>query len=323
MVWTYRKSDEKETGLEARSNISKTRHPFFRMKSKISEEIRLKRTQTNRLLGYPDDARLLIINADDFGMCHSVNDAVFGAFQNGLLRSTTLMVPCPWAPHAMHFLADHPEVAFGVHLTAIAEWPDHKWGPVTAREKVPSLIDKAGHFYNFEHMPKFLAQVNLDELETEFRAQIEVVLSAGLKPTHLDWHSLRIAARTDIVDVMFKLAREYGLALRVAGQTSIEKVQSQGLPSNDHDFLDSYGLDPVGKSARYAQLLRELPAGLSEWAVHPALDRAELLAIEPEGNHIRQTDFDFLTSREAREIVEEEGIILLDYRALQKVWRGE
>jgi hypothetical protein len=44
----------------------------------------------------------------------------------------------------------------------------------------------------------------------------------------------------------------------------IEKVQSQDLPSNDHDFLDSYLLDPVDKPARFVQMLRELPTGLSE-----------------------------------------------------------
>lgn len=279
--------------------------------------------QTNRLLGYPADARLLIINADDFGMCHAVNEAVFRALNEGVLRSTTLMVPCPWALHAMHFLADHPEIPFGVHLTAISDWVDYRWGPVTPREKVPSLINPAGYFYNFEHMPKFLAQVRLDELEIEFRGQIESVLAAGLKPAHLDWHSLRINSRPDIFDLMLKLAREYGLALRVAGQAMIEKVQSQGLPTNDYDFLDSYLLDLVDKPARYAQMLRELPAGLSEWAVHPGLDSPELLAIELEGNHIRQTDFDFLMSQEAKDIVEEEGIILLDYRALQAVWRSK
>lgn len=65
---------------------------------------------------------------------------------------------------------------------------------------MPALIDKAGYFYNFEQMPEFLAQVRLDQLEMEFRAQIEIVLAAGLKPTHLDWHALRlrIAGRTDI-----------------------------------------------------------------------------------------------------------------------------
>jgi predicted glycoside hydrolase/deacetylase ChbG (UPF0249 family) len=278
-------------------------------------------SQTNRLLGYPADARLLIVNADDFGMCHSVNEAVFRALEEGVLRSATLMVPCPWALHAMHFLADHPQIAFGVHLTVLSDWVHYRWGPVTPREKVPSLIDPAGYFYNFEHMPEFLAHVNLHELEMEFRAQIETVLAAGLNPTHLDWHALRIASRRDILELMLKLAREYGLALRVAGRSWIETVQSQSLPTNDYDFVDSYLVDPVDKSARYAQMLRELPAGLSEWAVHPALDSAELLAIERESNHIRQADFDFLISQEAQEIVKEEGIILLDYRALQQVWR--
>ena len=278
--------------------------------------------QTNRLLGYPQDARLLIVNADDFGMCHSVNEAVFRALERGVLRSTTLMVPCPWALHAMRFLADHPEFAFGVHLTVVSDWVDYRWGPVTAKEKVPTLLNQSGYFYDFEHMPHFLAQVDLDQLEMEFRAQIETVLAAGLKPTHLDWHALRLNGRPSILELMLKLAREYGLALRVAGESWIETVQSQGLPTNDYHFMDSYHIDPVDKSARYAQMLRELPEGLSEWAVHPALDSAELLAIELESNHIRQTDFDFLISQEAKEIVKKEGIILMDYRTLQEVWRG-
>jgi predicted glycoside hydrolase/deacetylase ChbG (UPF0249 family) len=279
--------------------------------------------QTNQYLGYPADARLLIVNADDFGMCHAVNEAIICVLKKGVVRSTTLMVPCPWALHAMHFLADNPEIPFGIHLTAISEWADYGWGPVTPREKVPSLINKAGYFYDFEHMPEFMAQVKLDQLEMEFRAQINVVLAAGLRPTHLDWHALRIGDRADIFDVMLRLAREYGLALRVAGRSWMEKLQSQGFPSNDHDFLDSYLLDPVTKAAHYSELLRELPVGLSEWAVHPGLDSSELLAIEPGGNHIRQTDFDFLTSEQARDIVREEGIILLDYRALQAVRKAK
>jgi len=277
--------------------------------------------QTSQLLGYPADARLLIVNADDFGMCHAVNEAILGTLKEGIVRSTSLMVPCPWMLHAAHFLADHPEIPFGIHLTAISEWADYRWGPLTTGEKVPSLVDKAGYFYTFEHMSEFLAQVRLGELEMEFRAQIEAVLAAGLLPTHLDWHCLRIGVRVDISDLMFRLAREYGLALRVAGRSWIEKLQGRGFPTNDYDFLDSYSLDPVNKAARYAQLLRELPVGLSEWAVHPGLDSPELLAIEPDGNHIRQTDFDFLTSQQAKELVREEGINLLDYRALQAVWK--
>jgi predicted glycoside hydrolase/deacetylase ChbG (UPF0249 family) len=165
---------------------------------------------TNRLLGYSADARLLIINADDLGMCNAVNEAIFRTLQEGVVCFTSLMVPCPWALHAMRFLADHPEISFGVHLTAISDGVDYRWRPITSREKVPSLVDEAGYFYDFEHMPGFLAQVRLDQLETEFRAQIETVLAAGLGPTHLDWHSLRIGGRTDIFHVMLRLARERG-----------------------------------------------------------------------------------------------------------------
>jgi predicted glycoside hydrolase/deacetylase ChbG (UPF0249 family) len=280
-------------------------------------------THTNLLLGYPADARLLILNADDFGMCHAVNAGIFQTLRAGLVRSTTLMVPCPWALHAVHYLQEHPHTAFGVHLTAIDDGFDYRWGPLNARDRVPSLVDETGFFYRFDRMREYLAQVKLDELELEFRAQIEYVLAAGLRPTHLDWHSLRLGSRPDLVDLIVGLAKAYGLALRVIGQPLIDKLHSQGLPAIDHDFLDTSGIDPAQKADRLAELLRELPAGLNEWAVHPGLDSAELLAIEPDGNHFRQADVDFWTSPRAKDLVQTEGITLLDYRALQQVWQGK
>ena len=88
-------------------------------------------------------------------------------------------------------------------------------------------------------------------------------------------------------------------------------------------MLDSYRLDIIEKSAWYARALRELPSGLSEWAVHPALGTPEMQAIEPESWQTRLTDFDFLTSQKAREIIEQEGIVLLSYKPLQQVWREQ
>src|SRR5690242_17765822 len=75
----------------------------------------------NRLLGHPDDARLLIVNADDLGMSSSVNEAVLRAAGGGLLRSASLMTPWPGAPEAMRMLRDHPEVGVGVHLSVICD----------------------------------------------------------------------------------------------------------------------------------------------------------------------------------------------------------
>lgn len=119
---------------------------------------------------------------------------------------------------------------------------------------------------------------------------------------------------------MLRLAKDYGLALRAAGRTWIEQLQWQGLPTNDHDFLDSFGLETIDKSARYAELLHNLPVGLSEWAVHPGVDDAELRAIGSLGPEVRQTDLDFLTSEEARTLIQQEGITLLSYKPLQRVW---
>lgn len=276
---------------------------------------------TNRLLGYPADARLLIINADDFGMCHAVNQAIMSALAAGVVRSATVMAPCPWAWHALRFLAAHPELPFGVHLTVIAEWPEYPWGPLTPASRVPTLVNENGHFYNFDQMQGFLAGVDLDELATEFRAQIDAVLGFGLRPTHLDWHCLRLDGWDAVYDVMLSLAVEYGLALRALFPSQMAKVQSLGLPANNRNFLDSYQVDPDTKAAHYAELLRALPEGLSEWAIHPGLASTELLTIDPGGNYRRQTDYDFLVSASAKEIIWQEGIILLDYRALQGVWR--
>ena len=278
--------------------------------------------KTNQLLGYSADARLLIINADDFGMCHAITDAIYHALKVGVVHSTTLMVPCPWALYAMRLLKDNADISFGVHLTLICDAPMYRWRPLTSREHVPSLVDETGTFYGSDRMSEFLAQAKLSEVEEEFQAQIDVVLAAGLNPTHLDWHCLHNGGRADIFDLTFGLAKEYGLALRVAGQPFSEQLQSNGLPTNDHDLLDSFRLDASNKSALYAQMLRELPAGLTEWAVHPGFGSIELQAIDPETWNVRQTDYDFMMSSEARDIIQQEGIILLDYKPLQMLWQG-
>jgi hypothetical protein len=94
------------------------------------------------------------------------------------------------------------------------------------------------------------------------------------------------------------------------------------LPCNDYDFLDSYELDTIGKLAHYAQLLHDLPVGLNEWAIHPGLEDTELLAIEPAGAPVRQADLDCMVSSQIREVIQQEGIILLSYQLLQKIWQG-
>lgn len=278
--------------------------------------------QTNEQLGYPADARLLIINADDFGLCHAINEAIFQTLTQGIVTSTTIMMPCPWALHAIHLLRENPTLAFGVHLTAICDTTHYRFGPLTPKMQVPSLVDESGYFYSFERMAEFLATAVLDELEIEFRAQIEAVLAAQLQPSHLDWHCIRFGNRTDIADLMFGLAKEYGLALRVIGKSMIDHVKGQGLPTIDYDFLDSFSIPLADKPTHYCKLLRDLPAGLSEWAMHPGLGNVELQTLNPGGLQVRKTDFDFLLAPEAQSIVKDEGITLVNYHLLQNAWRA-
>lgn len=276
--------------------------------------------QTNRLLGYPEDARLLILNADDFGMCHAVNAAITDALTRGAVSSTSLMVPCPWAPHAIRFLRDHPEVPFAVHLTLTCDFTMYRWGPIASRDRVPTLVDESGHFRLLDERDALLTGARLDEVELEFRSQIETVLRAGLQPSHLDWHCLADGGREDIFALTVALATSYGLALRIHEPEHARSIRQRGLPVVDHPVLDSYRLAPEEKPARYIQLLRELPAGLSEWAVHPSLGDAEAQALEPDSWRIRRADYEFFRSPTTQGVIEEEGIIVLDYRALQAVW---
>lgn len=281
-----------------------------------------RRRTANSLLGYPDDARLLLVNADDFGMYRAINGAVVRALDQGIARSTTLMVPCPGAAQAIDLLKQHPDLRFGVHLSIIRDIGHFDWGPLSPKARVPSLLDRDGRLYTSERLPEMLERANLPELETEFRAQIDAVLAAGLKPTHLDWHCLDSGGRPDVFEMTLGLAKAYGLALRVASQPFIDRLRDQGLPTVDHDLLDSFRLDIETKPARYAELLRRLPVGLTEWAVHPSLGDAASRTTDPEGWRVRRTDFEFLVSPEAREIVRREGITLINYEPLQAVWQG-
>ena len=79
------------------------------------------KSKTNKMLGYPEDARLLLVNADDFGMYPAINEAVVHAFNVGIFRSTRLMMPCSGASQAVQLLEENPEIRFGVHLTIVRD----------------------------------------------------------------------------------------------------------------------------------------------------------------------------------------------------------
>ncbi|MFF2233722.1 polysaccharide deacetylase family protein [Streptomyces anulatus] len=276
---------------------------------------------SSELLGYPADARLLIVNCDDFGMYPAINAAVIESIEEGIASSCSLMVPCPGAPQAMKLLSRRPHIPFGIHLTLVCEMPGIRWGSLIARERVPSLLDPAGKLFSptSDGRAALLAQARLDEIELEFRAQIDTVVGTGLTPTHLDFHCLADGGRDDILELTVALAEEYGLAVRVWLEPGRQSMRRRGLPVTDNDFLDSFSLDIEGKASRYAQMLHDLPAGLNEWAVHPSLGDKESQAVD-DGWTVRRTDYEFLTSPQVREVLQQEDITVIDYRTIQRVW---
>jgi len=118
---------------------------------------------------------VLIVNADDLGMYHAINAAVIDSIENGIASSCSLMVPCPWAVQAMQLLRQRPQIPFGIHLTLVCDTTLHRWGPLTAKEKVPSLLDGVGALFTPDKAPELLVQARFDEVELEFRAQIDTV----------------------------------------------------------------------------------------------------------------------------------------------------
>jgi predicted glycoside hydrolase/deacetylase ChbG (UPF0249 family) len=253
-------------------------------------------------------------------MYGEVNAAVVRAFEEGIVSSCGLMPPCPGAEEAMTMLRARPRLPFGIHLTLVCDTPARPWGPLTAREKVPSLLDDRGALFPPDRLSELLARARPEEIETEFRAQLDTVAAAGLTPTHLDWHCLADGGRPDIFDLTLALADEHGLALRAWLPSSHEKLSRRGLPAVEHDFVDSSRLDPATKADRCAELLRALPPGLSEWAMHPGLDTPGARSLDPDGWRFRSTDLAYVTSPRARELLDEEGIVVTDYAAVSRAW---
>src|SRR5712671_325021 len=108
-----------------------------------------KKTLVERL-GYPRDAKLLIVHADDLGAAHSINTASIKGLESGLVSSASIMIPCPWLPEIAAYARSHPEADLGLHLTLTSEWSLYRWGPVLSKERVPSLLDQSGYFYSTE-----------------------------------------------------------------------------------------------------------------------------------------------------------------------------
>jgi len=275
-------------------------------------------------LGHPADSKLLIIHADDLGAAHSVNAASFDALDKGAISSASAMVPTPWIAEVAAYAKAHPNADIGLHLTLTSEWETYRWGSVAPADQVPSLLDSTGTFPNDE---KFVAaRAKPVEVEREIRAQINRALALGIRPTHLDSHMGALFTTPELIATYVKVAHDYRLPF-LALKASVLAAPQAGITARDV-LLDAVII--AGREvprdqwkAFYLKSIADLKPGLTELLVHLGHDDSELQAVmvdhEAYGSAWRQKDYDVVNSPEFKKALQDNGVILVTWKELQKL----
>ena len=235
--------------------------------------------------------RYLIINADDYGLCHAANEGIERLFENGIISSTTLMAPCPWAEDAVMRALSNPKMKVGLHITTTCEYDNFRWGPI-ARD-CRSLTDRWGHFY--PTAKESLLHAGAEDMGREIRAQFDWMTDRGLSPEHIDSHMGTVygISGASSLEPVFRLCSEHGLNFRlpknpktffpgmseelaavVAGVVATAESMKIGLPEGL--FTDDFDVGPQDSYASfkkyYLSLIERCPDGVSELFLHPCLE---------------------------------------------------
>jgi predicted glycoside hydrolase/deacetylase ChbG (UPF0249 family) len=277
-------------------------------------------------LGYSRDAKLLIVHADDLGMTHSVNIATIKALQSGLVNSGSIMVPCPWLPEIAAYARANPQADLGLHLTLTSEWMNFRWGPVSPKDRVASLLDKDGYFYLTES--DAAAHADPKQVEMEIIAQIERARALGIQPTHLDSHMGTLYQSKELFEVFLRVARNNKLPVRVA-KSWVARAEYLSLALNRDDVYVDQVLDinptvaPQDWAGFYTDALKKLEPGVTEVIIHLAHDDVEMQGATANhpgwGAAWRQRDFEYFTSDAFRKALKENNIKLVTWRELGKL----
>ena len=295
-------------------------------------------------LGLAPGARAIIINADDFGMCHAANTAIIELLGAGRLDSTTVMVPCAWSPEALAFAASRTDLDVGVHLVLTSEWSRYRWRPLTGT--ATSLVDEAGFF------PADVAAVEQnaadDDVAAEIAAQLQAALDAGVDVTHLDNHMgsvYGLVTGRDFLRPVFELAARHGLPFRLprsmdgvgedaALQATLDvaAAAADALGVEILDRLWSHPFELLGEGTAeeesyeqmrdgFIALLRAVPAGVTEIYLHPMVDDDELRAAVDFSAAKRGYELRLLHDPVVLQAIEDEALVRVGWRDLRDLQR--
>lgn len=157
--------------------------------------------------------RLLIVNADDYGLTEGISRGILHAHREGIVTSTSVIALGPAYPKVASWLADEEDLGIGVHLAAVGEDP-----PLLSAREIPSLVGRRGHLcdsYNLFVRRALAGRIDFEELRLEFTAQLEAVRELGVPLTHLDAHQ-HLQLWPSVCSVVIDLATRFGVpAVRV------------------------------------------------------------------------------------------------------------
>lgn len=258
----------------------------------------------------------LIIHCDDIGSGFGANAAVKDLLNRGIVKSGSIMVPCPWAYEFVRWSLDNPGHDIGIHFTLNSEWETYRWAPVSGRSAVRSLCDKDGFFYR-----QHVNTAEVGDVRTELRAQIETALQWGLKPTHLDIHMWMLRSREDYYQVYIDLSLEYGIPpLLVKGASPIDGTVAEkfGLPIFD-------GVQGARSGATYddfcrkaSDQLKSLKEGTYYYIIHPSLATPDMPSIMPMWQE-REWNYRFFMEDSTEHLLDELGIQIVTWAELSKL----
>lgn len=278
-------------------------------------------------LGYPANARLLIIHADDFGMDHSVNRAIIEALEHGWVTSASMMVPCPWFAEAATWARAHQDADLGIHLVLTSEWTPIRWGPISGRDKVRSLLDAQG--YLPLETDEVVKHDKPKEVEHELRAQIDFARAAGVNITHLDSHMGALFQAEPLFHIYRDLAKSYQLPQLLeregdhgGAQAPVWAAEATKVAPLQRVVQIQEGVQPDQWMDAYKKMLAPLPPGVYQLIVHLAYDDDEMQGATFNhpgwGSAWRQHDLDLVKSDEFRNFLKEQGFHLITWRELGK-----
>ena len=287
-------------------------------------------------LGFAVDDRVVIIHADDIGMCQATLPAFADLVDLGLVSSGAVMVPCPWFPQTAAYCREHAWVDVGVHLTLNSEYDSYRWGPISTRDPASGLIDEEGYFHRRQEPVQ--QQANPAAVQAEIADQVDRALAGGIDVTHIDTH-MGTVAHPKFIPSYVQLAQQHNLPAlmlrldeagwRAIGLDSefatfatqfVAQLEEQGVPMLDH-LSQELPLDQHEDRVEIAKTIFDsLPPGLTHFILHPALDTPELRAIAPDWRS-RVADYQAFMSEELRDYVRDTGIHVIGYRALRSLIR--